>query len=405
MRVHAREIGAATTLLLVAAMLAAVSAGPVSAGDIVWPSNFCSPTVKAPCVVSATVNGDPVNASHPTWHIEVDRYTGDGSKTAQWNVRRKDTGSYSLGNAALDDAWVIRIDMGAIVPRVSFLRADNAETVRIDNGDGTHRATVKGVPIVLSGECDTSKWPWTCPEVASEEWRGRFGGDITDYAVWEDTAQRNAMYGMDYASNIDSTSVPPQVVNDAGTQYLFLELASPHYRANGTTVIKGFARVRIPNAFLKNTYDIDDPATLTGSGLVSEVSGSSKGAGTVTVSPDGNAMLVDISDMTFSARTVKIKRGTITPTKPKNVRAKRTAVHRGKVTFDKAKARGSKITGYRASCVSRRGSDTETAKADASPIVVRGLMAGVGYDCRVRALSKAGPGKWTATTGMAAHPS
>ena len=324
-------------------------------------------------------------------------FASDGFRYRMWGVGTRETNV--MGPDSLDDVWRVTMDLGTMIPRVAFMRGQDGKTVRLDDGDGTYRATVVGTPVVVSQGCSQASWPWTCPEVADSEWHGTFDGQITDYGGWSPASQRDAMYGMNYYTNIDATELPPQVVSDpeTGTDYLSIALASPHFRMDGTTVIRGFFSMEIPNAFLREVYGIDAPATLTSNGLDPTI-----GSGTVSVaqSADNDSMLIDASDITFSMRRLRVKRGVITPTRPTDVRATRTGVHRGKVAFDPSRARGSRITGYRASCVARRGDHVATGRADASPVLVTELREGVGYDCRARAGSKAGPGRWSEADGM-----
>lgn len=223
------------------------------------------------------------------------------------------------------------------------------------------------------------------------------------YGAWDDVSQRAAMYGMDHVSNISAGSIPAEIVNDPATGYqmLLFRLANPHFRMDGTTVFLGNLHERIPNAFLKEAYGIDDPATLSGSGLVASVSGGT-GGGTIAVTQEssGLAMLVDVTGMTFSTRTLRIKRGMITPAKPTGVVADRKGASKGTLSFVAPTPRGSKIVGFSARCV--RGSETVTARGNASPVVVSGLHAGTSYSCKVRANSKAGPGAWSAQVTMRA---
>jgi hypothetical protein len=72
-----------------------------------------------------------------------------------------------------------------------------------------------------------------------------------------------------------ATGLPPEIVNDptTGAPQLLVRLANPHFRQDGSTVFHGFAHQRIPNAFLREVYAIDSPATLTTSGLAPVVTG------------------------------------------------------------------------------------------------------------------------------------
>ena len=352
---------------------------------------YCSEGAPPPCVTSAKVNGTDVPAGDPQWDVIVTPVTGTGSTEFLWNVQR-DGGPdpYELGKASLSDVWTIRFNTGSMVPRVAFTHGAKVSVVR-----GSGEVSVTASPTTVVGECDQSAWPWKCPETATQDREAYLGGHVTDYGVWEDAAQRTAMNGMDFATNISATSIPPEIVNDPkGKDQLLVRLANPHFRADGKTVFSGFAHLRIPNEFLKKAYGIDDPATLTGKGLAPVVSGPKTGSGTVAVYQEtgGTAMLVDVTNLTFSARTVEIRRGVITPTKPRKVRGSGDVLR-----FKPARARGSKITGYEAKCST--GSSTVTERSKRSPIRVSGLGGGTAT-CRVRAISKQGPGRWSRKTAL-----
>jgi len=375
---------------------------PSPAGAIPYPSDFCA-DVPAPCIVSATRNSVAVTSANPDWGFQVVPFSSGGSNTVTISVIAKTFTPYVLGSGSLSDVWIFTVDMGTTVPRVSDIAASGVTVQRIDDGDGTYKVTITATPVVVSGGCDQSVWPWTCPMTATEEWDGYLNANVTDYGAWDDVSQRVAMYGMDHVSNISAGSIPAEIVNDPATGYqqLLFRLANPHFRMDGTTVFLGNLHERIPNAFLKEAYGVDDPATLTGSGLVASVSGGA-GGGTIAVTqePSGDAMLVDVTGMTFSARTLRIKRGTITPAKPTGVVADRTGATKGTLSFVAPDPRGSKIVGFSARCV--RGSAWATARYSASPIVVSRLQAGTSYSCKVRANSKAGAGAWSAPVTMPA---
>jgi hypothetical protein len=374
---------------------------PSSASD-----SYCSGPVPPPCIVSATVNGTPVPADDPNWSVEVDLFTGGGSNDLLWQVLSVGTANpFVLGPASLDDVWVITIDTGTVVPRVAFTHGTAVDVNRVDDGDGTYRVTITATPVVMTGECDQSVWPWTCPETASMEWDGYLDGNVTDYGAWDDVAQRNSMYGLDYSTNVSATSVPPEIVNDPGSghEQLLIRLANPHFRMDGTTVFEGFVHQRIPNAFLSSVYGLDDPSSLTSSGLDPVVTGpGAVGTTSVVQEPGGAAMLVDIEGLTFSARKVRIGRGVVTPTRPENLDPVRSSPTRGRLRFGPSDPRGSEVTGYRGRC--EHGSTVVTAKRNHSPIVMRGLRANTRYSCRVRGLSDAGPGPWSPPARLRARP-
>jgi hypothetical protein len=236
---------------------------------------------------------------------------------------------------------------------------------------------------------------------------------------------------MDYFNNIAFTEVPPQIVSPSDPSlppFLLVNTANRRYLADGSTLVDGHVEMRIPNQFLRDVYGVPNPATMTSSGVT--VTGD--GGATVDVFQEtgGDAMIVHISGLHFpdvsgspapvagvapgssptlattkkSLRHLKYKVGTITPTRPQNVHAKRVARHRAKIKFDPAQSRGAKVTGYVVRCVMRHSSVVVKVKGKDSPIVVKGLRAGRAYDCQVRAKSKAGHGKWSAPVKLRASP-
>jgi hypothetical protein len=230
---------------------------------------------------------------------------------------------------------------------------------------------------------------------------------VFDFNFMSDPAERDSTYGLDYASNIAATEIPPEIVPDpaTGAQHILVQLANPHFLMDGTTVFTGFVHQRIPNSFLRVVYGIDAPATLATSGLVPTVSGPAAGSGSVSVTeePGGGAMLVDATGLTFSARKLVVHRGVITPTRPPHPQAIRLGPSTGRIRFDPASPRGSRITGYRARCVAPNGSSVQAARSG-SPIPLAGLRGRTPYDCTVRASSKAGLGAPTLKFRLPARP-
>jgi Fibronectin type III domain len=389
-----RRIGVVAAVL---GALASLGFAPPSSAEKIT-SSWCSDGASTPCVESATLNGGAITSTDPNWDVFVQLRTPGGSHTAYWLIENRHGGGLTMG-----DDWVVTIDMGTIIPRVAWAHGDDFSITRHDDGDGTWTATVAATPVVIVGECDQTVWPWTCPTTATQEWDGYLDGEVTDYDAWSDATQRDSMYGLDFATNVAATSLPPEIVPDpvTGDQQILIRLANPHFLMDGTTVFHGFVHQRIPNAFLAAVYGIDAPATLTTGGLVPVVSGPTAGSGTASVTDGGTAMLVDITDLTFSRRLVRINRGVITPTRPTGIAANRLGPHSGRVWFHTSTPRGSRIVGYTARCV--KGTHVFTATGSAAPITVTGLTRGVGYQCSVKARSKAGASAWSTTAGMPAH--
>lgn len=424
-------------LFLSALVGATVAAGGGAASADTIPSTpvpWCSDDPTPPCFVTGTHDGDTMKGN-PNWSLSGQSFTLEGAKEISFLVEYDADGpggafpSADLGFGALDDSFVIRVDTGTTVPRLVTGKGTGVATSRIDDGDGTYQVVISAQPVTVSGQCDQSAWPWTCWEWATwsdaaenGQWDGYLDGQISDFGQWTDVASREATYGMDYWTNVAATDVPPQVVEDpANPGYYFLQvnLANRRFYEDGSTLVQGTGRMRIPNSFLQLAYGIPNPATMTGSSLVGTLSGG--GAGTIDVHQNaaGTAMMVDFDGVAFpaattpharlakaasSVRTLKVRRGTIVPTRPHGVHAKRVSAHRGKVVFDPASPRGARITGYQARCVRLDGTGPVVDRASGSPVVVTGLVRGRAYDCRVRATSRAGSGPWSAPVRLRARP-
>ncbi|HVE67310.1 MAG TPA: hypothetical protein VNB64_01890 [Solirubrobacteraceae bacterium] len=295
---------------LALAALAAALLAPAAAPAAIRNASWCSIEPTPPCIQSASVDGAPVAPDHPRWDVLVSAVQ-DEERGFLWTAVRKTAGGFdtALGPESLDDTWVVTFDAGTAVPRIVSALGRPGPVARAPQPDGTHRVTVTATPVVSGGDCDHRTWPWRCPSAATPEKVGALGGDVGDFGAWQDAAQQRAIHGLNLATNIPATSLPPEIAEDSatGARHLLLRLAGPHFRADGATLFRGFLHLRIPAAFLRELYGIDDLATLTGGGVTTEVGGARTGAGSASIAqePGGGALLVDISDMTFSARTVR----------------------------------------------------------------------------------------------------
>lgn len=382
-----------------AVVLGCVFAADAGAAD----GQYWCGTHAPPCIESATRAGVAVNPTDPDFDVTVIGFAGGGSHDALWDVQRLGVPDASdLGASELGVHWTVTIDTGASVPRVASEYADDV-TVTRQLKSGGYRVTIAGVPVTFENndECNVSTYPWTCPFKASSERKAIFQGQVTDYGAWEDVPQREAMFGMNYSTNVAVTSLPPEIEDDpaTGAQRLLLRMANQHKRPNGQ-VFQGFAHLRIPNRFLRSVYEIDDPSALTTSGLTT----SGGGGGTVSITQEAgdDAMLVDVTGITFSQRLLRINRGKIIPTKPTRLRAERTGRHGARIFFKRSRSRGSKVTSYGVKCTGKDAS--ASASATKPPIRLTELEEGVSYRCRVRPRSKAGPGPRSKRVTVSARP-
>jgi hypothetical protein len=354
--------------------------------------------VGQPCISSATVDGNNVPDNDATWAVGLGAYQSgvDGFRTSGFTLNLYPgvaAGSFGedMGSGAVNDTWSIVVNVGNVVPRVSYAQGQNVTFAR--NTPASGYMTITGSPVTVdsSNECDDSTAVFVCPENndsgTNDAPYTTFNGQVDDYDItsrWT-PAQVDAFYGMNMWTNIDETGMPPYFQDTPSGQQLVLQLANQHWAdlAN-TQVFYGYVHLTIPYAFAEQFWGINDPSTLTTGGLATSI-----GSGTISVTQDpaDSALQIDATGITFTDRNLKIRRGTVTPTRPLDLHAKRIGSS-GRITFHKSRARGDRITGYQVTCTAKHWA-TRTARSSHSPITVHGLGS-TGYVCAVRARSKAG---------------
>ncbi len=371
---------------LIATSLVALPGGPAAAD----PSDWCTASA-APCIVSVEHDGVPVAASDPVW--QVDLVSFEAGHDAQWNL--KESGAYELSPASAG-TWEVTVDMGTTVPRVVYGTGRHGEVARTDDGDGTWTVLASAEPTLVATGCSASPYPWPCPATATDQ-ALRLSAQMLDWHFWDDPVQRAAFFGVDFWTNIEVTSFPPGVTYDdaSGIAAMRLDFGAPHFQTDGTTEYRGHFETVLPNAFLRENFFIPDPGTMTPGSLV-VAGGGPMSTTTVTKAAPSSPVEIDVTDMTFSVRELRVRTGTITPTRPGGLRASRTGDRTAKLRYDLASSRGAKVTGYQAQCVPRRGSTVVgRLRGNSSPLRVTGLTAGKAYECRVRARSEVGPSRWS----------
>ncbi len=380
--------------------------GPAAAGPLDFQERWCS-TDPAPCLESATLNGTTVTASSPNWEIQMTgAITDSGNRYFQWLVQ--DVGGPD--DLATTDDWELTFDTGTIDPLYTEGYSGVPETDRVADGDGTFHVTYAARPVLTAFACDPQgAWPTTCPTVAPDSTVSvMLSGEVQDKSGDED------FRGFDVAQNVDEVNGPFLETAPDGSQFLESFMANSHqYDADpgpGVTPVdfKGQVRWRLPYRMLRNWFGIPNPELMVPSSLVGTVRhpDGSTGSATFTFTHDpvGNAWVVDVTDIGFSKNVLRVRTGKITPTRPTQVSASRTAPRRGFVDFDPSGARGAKVTGYEGQCVSKRDAQGVLSASD-NILRFSGLRRGVAYHCKVRATSKAGPSRWSDTVRMPAHPS
>jgi hypothetical protein len=258
--------------------------------------------------------------------------------------------------------------------------------------------TITGQPVEVQdqGGCTYPPGGPTCSSVAPGPSTAILQGEVDDYnyTLYSDPGYPaglvDSFNGMDSWTNIAETGLPPTISTVSGQNELQIDLADHHFEHDGATLVHGDFYLRIPATFLATMWGINDPTTLATDGLNASV-GAGGGTLAVTVEPGNTGVQVQISGLTFSRRSLKIKLGLVTPQAPTNVKGSRVSRTTGRVTFTKAKPRGQRVIGYKLSCKATNGTSV-TAKSKRSPLVVSTLVSGEAYSCKVRARSRAGYG-------------
>lgn len=395
MRIRRALVAAASVVALVGVtgIASSLPAAAVShPAGTAFPQGWCTFPKAPPCVVSLSQDGSAIPSSSTTWVASIGNgYVVDGDTQVQWSVSNEnenveDGGSEyaSMGPDQTSHLWsmTVRVDSD---PRSLSGYLDQMQTSVTNNGNGTWDVTTTGYPVTtgVNAECQPVT-PESCPFQAS--------ADATIFQAQSDDFQYSSIPSSEWKdynglrewTNVEESDLPPQV---SGSPLQITEqLTNSHKLATGA-VFAGFFHAVLPNAFLVD-MGIDDPSTIDPGSVSTSI-----GSGAVAVVPGASSTEIDITGITFTHRVLKIKRGTITPTRPRITKSKRSA-HRVRLHFSRAHPRGSHIVRYEARCrASHHHTHISTAKG--SPVVVKGLAAGVGYSCQVRAKSKAGYGRWS----------
>ena len=338
-------------------------------------------------------DGVPFDGSSPLFDVIAIKATVGGAKTVLWNVTPV---SPTTDLSAYDKTFSLTIQTN-VDPREmdGFGASMTYDRSGLASGEYTVTLSGKAVSVTDQDSCSFPAGGPTCKPVSGKPSTTIFQGEISDYnyTAYNDTANYppgfvDSWDGTEMWTNIAETGLPPSLMVVDGQNELELDLADHHYEHDGTTVVHGDYFLRLPAAFLKSYWGIDDPSTLSTDGLSASI-GAGGGTLTVTVEPGNVAVDVEISGMTFSRRHLKIKLGHVTPRAPTEVKATRTSATTAKVTFTKAKPRGQKVTGYSVLCSGHRFK----VVGRHSPAAIEGLSAGVAYTCRLQGRSRAGYGR------------
>lgn len=356
------------------------------------PSEWCG-NQAPPCVVSASRNGVAITESDPTYAVSAaGSLQSDGEFLTQWGITDAQIhGTYAT--LAPGDAGVpfsITVDVGAHPPRVVDEYAGGVSvTDTYDKVAGTWDVTITGTAVEQGVNADCNAVAWSCPQNETNTIVA-FQGEVGDWQQWSDSAQWNDFNGLDQWTNVELTEIPPQIT---GNPLTISEQLGNSHELNGQ-LFNGFWYAVLPNAFLVD-MGINDPSTLTSAGISATV-----GTGTVTVTPGPTSTEIAITGITFSPRTVHIKRGVITPNAPTNLRTRRASATVAYISFRAARPRGSYVRSYEARCSAPHHATRYGTRSRSSVKVTR-LARGVGYVCQVRAKAAVGYGRWSISRKVA----
>jgi hypothetical protein len=350
----------------------------------------CDEASGPPCFVSITKNGTVSLEQNSVLDTGVEVITGltfVGAGARYWQFSIQDEhGDYNLNPL---DEYEIVLDVGTGNPAETFTRGKNVVVDR-DLSVHDHRTvtfTMNPVRVAYSfngchgnGTCDMR------PDVLAP---GYLEGWVDNLGFVTDPADEAAMQGWDLTASSDWVSSPPTLNFDTHT--FLVDVANSHCEeptGPACTPFLGSVEMTFPFAMLHHLYEVDDPASLAPTAFTF----GGVGGGTVTLSVDdaGHTVHVDIDGLTFSKHRLKII-GNMRPSGVRNLKAIRVSARAGKLKFDSATSRGSKVRGYAARCKSESGL-AASGSAAASPLKVTGLSAGVKYRCTVWAKSRFGDG-------------
>ncbi len=386
----------AVTLVTLAGLtvpIVGASARATPARPGVFPSEWCG-NQAPPCVVSASRNGVAITQSDPVYAVSAGgSLQSDGGFLTQWGIDDANApGSFAtLAPGDVGVPFSITVDVGAHPPRVVDEYAGGVSVSdTFDGVTGTWNVTVSGTAVEQGVNADCDAVHWTCPQNETSTIVA-FQGEIRDWQQWPDSAQWNDFNGLNQWTNVELSEIPPQITGNPLT--ISEEIGNSH-ELNGQ-VFEGFWDAVLPNAVLVD-MGINDPSTLTSAGISASV-----GTGTVTVTPGPASTAISITGITFSPRVVHIKRGTITPSVPTGLSARRASATVAYLTFRAARPRGSFVRSYQGRCLAAHH-PTRYGTGSRSPVKVTSLIRGVNYSCQVRAKASVGYGPWSRLTAARA---
>lgn len=382
-----RPLALTGSMLLGTTLLTALgAAGPTAtAADV--EERWCSET-SAPCVVELAINGvdvEPGDDLDPFVSSEAEDFGGYD------NIQFWLEGDLSDLDPSDEVVLSIAAGSGFHIDRVFGAFAfDDIDVVDIGAGDVV---TITGSPVNWAHCHDYGVFPPDCQEVALED-SIRFDGDLQSLHDRDDASIGDYTGTNVYYNGIFFDEAP------SGVNYFTTELWAPHQFAGGG-VVEGDIRFRVSYKHMREEMDIPTPTTLVPGSFTGKINNvESPSAFTIQHDPDGGGMMIDASGFTFSKKRIRVEATTITPTKAPIQKANRKTARKGVLVHALAAPRGAAVTGYAAKCKAGKHVVKGNGEKSSTKVKVKGLKGARAYDCRVRAKSKAGPGKWSAAVRL-----
>jgi hypothetical protein len=386
----------AATLVTIVALGAPLIGAPAQATPNqphIFPGAWCG-TQAPPCVVGASRNGVAIGPNDPTYVVSVAGSDQNGEFLSQWSIADAlIKGTFAtLAPGDVGVPFSITVNVGTHLPRVVDEYAGGVGVTKSQDSMGNWDVTVSGTAVLQGVNDDCNAVTWTCP-INDNNTIVAFQGEVGDWQQWSNTAQWNDFNGLNQWTNAELTEIPPEITGNPLT--ITEQIANSHTLNGGPAAFQGFWNAVLPNAFLVD-MGINDPSTLTPAGISAGV-----GTGTVTVTPGPTSATISITGITFSRRTVHIRRGSITPTAPTRLTTRRAFPTAAYLSFAAAHPRGSFIRSYQGRCMAPH-QVTRYAVGPHSSLKVIALTRGVSYVCQVRARASVGYGPWSMSHRLAA---
>ena len=386
---------ALATVALVVPALASADPRPGIAQS--WPRCGVAPDDDGRyCIVSMTQNDIPI-VRPPSGSFEDPYIDLIGPGDVRFGVYETNVDTaMSIGNVPPGDVYRLVVNTGTIKPRELF---GNVRNVSLSTGGGTATGytftlTFQPTPIAwwfyggscVIGSCGDST------TVADLVYDGFVTGYVTDLASSGlSDAEIGLRNGYIHAYNAQDASMP---LYDPDTNSLVVRMANPHFRSAGVPAT-GSYQTFLPTAMLTGLLEVPDPSSLTGgSFVISRSAGATTTPVPFTLTHTSAGVQIDISGITFSSPTIRIRPKRTAPGNPRLRSVRRATATSVRVRFRPPLANGgARVTRYIARC-RKAGGAIVTISRPSGPIVVK---VGRGpATCSVRAVNRIGKGRFSA---------